>query len=198
MVYNLDREKEKSLIVRLKDEDASAFDELVFTYQRKGFSIAYNLAGNCEDAKDILQEAFIKVYCNIKSFNEDASFFTWLYRIVVNCALDFMRKRKRIFSIFREPVSEEEFIKEPVDMSSGPQERAINDELSQRLEACIAQLPEKQKACFLLKHRSGLKNQEIAEVLGCKLSTVKVHLFRAANTLQSKVSLEMFNNRRLL
>lgn len=191
MVYNLDGEKERILIARLKNEDSSAFDELVLAYQRKGFSIAYNLAGNCEDAKDILQEAFIKVYCNIKSFNEEARFFTWFYRIVVNCALDFMRKRKRIFNVFREPVSEEEFIKEPVDMSSGPQERAINDELSQKLEDCIAQLPEKQKACLLLKHRSGLKNQEIAEVLGCKLSTVKVHLFRAVNTLESKVQFEI-------
>jgi len=187
MVYN-NTEEERLLIGRFKNGDAAAFDELVEAYQRKGFAIAYNMTGNCEDAKDILQEAFIKVYCNIKGFNEEAKFFTWFYRIVVNCSLDFLRKRGRKRAVFSEGGLEDDSNIEPTDTAESPQQALVTEELNRELEQAVEQLPEKQKACFLLKHRNGFKAREIADILGCNLSTVKVHLFRAANTLQGKLS----------
>lgn len=186
MVYNT--EEEKLLIERFKNGDSAAFDGLVEVYQRKGFAIAYNMTGNCEDAKDILQEAFIKVYCNIKGFNGKSSFFTWFYRIVVNCALDCLRKRGRSHLVFSEASLEDNSNIEPIDPSDSPQQALVTEELNRKLDQAVEQLSEKQKVCFLLKHRNGLKNKEIADILGCGLSTVKSHLFRAVNTLQSKLS----------
>lgn len=187
MAYNI--EEERLLIGRFKNGDAAAFDEIVEAYQRKGFAIAYNMTGNREDAKDILQEAFIKVYGNIRWFNEKSSFFTWFYRIVVNCSLDFLRKRGRKRAVFSEAPLEDDSKIESSDPADSPQQTLVTEELNRQLEQEIERLPEKQKVCFLLKHRSGLKAREIADVLGCNLSTVKVHLFRAVNNLRNMMTI---------
>ena len=181
--------KEKSLVVRLKEKDRAAFDELVRLYRGRGFAIVYNILGNAEDAKDVLQEAFVKVFFNIKGFKQEAKFSTWFYRILVNCSRDFLRKRKRQDKFFIKSQFEEED-KEPQipDSHLGPSKMVINKELSDRLEEAVSGLPEKQKICFILKHQNGLNNQEIAETLNCGLSTVKVHLFRAVRNLRIRLA----------
>lgn len=184
------KEDEAVLIQRLRQGERPAFDELVGLYRNRGLAVAYNLAGNLEDAKDILQEAFIKVYLNIKSFKEESRFSTWFYRILVNCSLDFLRKRKRAQKVFAEPFisDEEDKIKEIPDEHYAPDRVILNKELAQNLDNCIASLPQKQMACFQLKHQNGLSTLEIAQILGCNVSTVKVHLFRSTRTLQDKLS----------
>lgn len=182
---------EAVLIEGIKNGERASFDQIVKMYQQKGIGIAYGMVGNLEDAKDILQEAFIKVYTQIKSFRGQSCFSTWFYRIVVNSSIDFLRRKKR---------GERIFVRELMDGDSKPQELqapdlryepakvVINAELSGRLDECVEALPEKQKACFILKHREGLTSSQIAEVLNCRLSTVKVHLFRATRTLQNKLA----------
>lgn len=182
---------ESALIENIKQGERASFDILVSLYQQKGFSIAYNLVGNIEDAKDILQEAFVKVYLNIKGFQEKAQFFTWFYRIVVNCSLDFLRKQKRKERIFVEAIKDEEEQGKKLeipDSSSEPARVAILRELGQELEDCIAKLSKNQKLCFVLKHQNGLTVQEISEILKCNPATVKVHLFRAANNLRNSLA----------
>lgn len=189
MVINFDKQKE--LILRLKQGERSAFDELVEIYKMKGFAIAFNMVGNVEDAKDILQETFIKIYTNIKYFQEKSQFSTWFYRIVVNCSLDFLRKRKRISHIFVESIIDEEGKeKEPEvpDTSYEPARIAMRNELSGKLEESIAKLPEKQRISFVLKHQNGLSTQEISKIIKCNPQTVKVHLFRAVNNLRKSLS----------
>lgn len=182
-------QNEKALISRVKEGERAAFDELVKSHRNKGFAIAYSMVGNPEDAKDVLQEAFIRVYLNIKSFREQSKFSTWFYRVVVNCALDFLRRRKSMYKIFTQPIVDEEGNeKEAPDIRYEPSKIVLTQELSQRLDDCIDELPKMQKACFVLKHQDGFANQEIAEILGCSLSTVKVHLFRAVRALQDKLS----------
>lgn len=181
---------EPALIERVKCGERSGFDNLVGLYQQKGLCIAYSMVGNLEDAKDVLQEAFIKVYLNIKDFKEESKFSTWFYRIVVNCALDFLRKKKNKGKVFMERLTDEETEeeKEIADWHYEPAGVLLSKELAENLDRCILALPEKQKTCFILKHQNGLTTQEIAQVLKCSVSTVKVHLFRAVRTLQEKLS----------
>lgn len=188
MVTDFESEKEKSLVERLKQRERSALDEIVRIYRNKGFGVAYNIVGNPEDAKDVLQEAFIKVYLNINGFKGKSKFSTWFYRVVVNCALDFLRKKKSMHRIFCQPLTDEEGNeKEVPDTRYDPAKMLLAQELGANLDNCIAGLPEKQKICFILKHRNGLSNMEIAQILKCNLSTVKVHLFRAVRNLQGKL-----------
>ncbi len=180
---------EAELIGRLRQAQRPAFDELVEAYKHKGFAICYNLIGNVEDTKDVLQETFIKVYLNIKSFKEKSSFSTWFYRIAVNCSLDFLRRQKKTKKMFTATlVDEEGKEKDFPDTRYEPAKVLADKETADILDSCIAKLPEKQRLCFILKHQNGLNNQEIAAFLKCSVATVKVHLFRAVNTLQDKLS----------
>lgn len=182
---------ESVLIEDVKCGKRSSFDILVSLYQQKGLGIAYNLAGNLEDAKDILQEAFIKMYLNIKRFQQRSRFSTWFYRIVVNCALDFLRKRKRAGRIFVEVSDDREGKKaglEVPDLSFEPRRAGMAKEFAKELEECIARLSKMQKLCFVLKHQDSLTVREISGALKCSPSTVKVHIFRAVENLRKSLT----------
>jgi RNA polymerase sigma-70 factor (ECF subfamily) len=181
--------KEKALLARLKQNDSQAFDELVELYRGRGFAISYNILGNTEDAKDVLQEAFLKVFFNIKGFKQEAKFSTWFYRILVNCSWDFLRKRKRQDRLFiKTQFDEADKQPEVPDSHLGPSKFVMDRELADKLEDAISLLPEKQRICFILKHQNQMSNQEIAQTLNCGLSTVKVHLFRAVRGLQERLA----------
>lgn len=186
------REREEiALIEEIKNGHRASFDNLAILYRQRGLSIAYNMVGNLEDAKDVLQEAFIKVYLNIKKFREKAKFSTWFYRIVVNCSLDFLRKRKRINRTFVNPLQDEDgqdLCLEVPDTSNEPSRVAMASELNRNLENCIAELSEKQSLCFVLRHQNGLSVEEISNILSMSPATVKVHLFRAATNLRKSLA----------
>jgi len=183
--------KDIVLIERIKQGDRASFDVLVSLYQQKGLEIAYNIVGNLEDAKDVLQEAFVKVYLNIKGFQEKAKFSTWFYRIVVNCSLDLLRKKKRIKNVPIDSIMDEDGQEKRLDIADNhwePLKISMERELARDLEENINKLPEKQRICFILKHQNGLNIEEISHILKCNPATVKVHLFRAVNNLRKKIS----------
>jgi len=191
MEFNAGSEEEAVLVGSVKQGDRSSFDRLVALYQRLGLNVAYGFVGNFEDAKDVLQEAFVKAYLNIKGFQEKSRFSSWFYRIVVNCSLDFLRKRKNVKRMFRDPLTDEngqEVELEVPDNRYEPAKTAMTRELGQKLEEGIANLPEKQRLCFILKHQNGLSVVEIAQVIRCRPSTVKVHLFRAVDNLRKNLA----------
>lgn len=180
---------EMALIEAVKKGERASFDQIIEMYRQKGIGIAYNMVGNLEDAKDILQDAFVKVYTRIKNFRGESKFSTWFYRIVVNCSLDFLRCRKRANKIFAEEIINEEGVQlEAADLHYDPAKVTLENELSRRLDECIEALPGKQRICFILKHKDELSSSQIAEILKCRHSTVKVHLFRAARSLQDKLA----------
>jgi RNA polymerase sigma factor (sigma-70 family) len=180
----IDLEKEKTLILRVRQNQRSAFDELVAAFRNKGFAIAYGFVGNAEDAKDVLQEAFIRVYTRIGEFRGQSRFSTWFYRVVVNCSLDFLRRRKRVRSKETGFLFDEEGgILEPVS-DAGKPEPLKAQESRRALEHCLSRLPDRQRTCFVLKHENGMSCAEIARMLRCNVSTVKVHLFRAVGALR--------------
>ncbi len=179
---------EAELVNRLRQGQRPAFDEFFEAYKNKGLAIAYRFTGNLEDAKDALQEAFIKVYLNIGSFKREAKFSTWFYRIVVNSSLDLLRRKKAMGKVIKSDIDAQGNNIDAADNSYNPKRIVLNQELGQKLDLCIQGLPKNQKACFVLKHQNGFSNDEVASVVGCSAATVKVHIFRALNTLQEKLS----------
>ncbi|HAH22027.1 MAG: hypothetical protein A2Y00_07825 [Omnitrophica WOR_2 bacterium GWF2_43_52] len=170
------------LIAKVKEGRRSSFDTLVSLYQHRGLSIAYTMVGNVEDAQDVLQEAFVKVYISINDFKGKAKFGTWFYRIVVNCALDFLRRRKRSAKVFIDIMADKDeggIFPEAIDVSTEPRRVSSSREFVYKLDESIATLSRMQRSCFILRHQNRLAIQEIAKVLKCSPSTVKVHLFRA-------------------
>jgi len=184
-------EPEPGLIERARNGDREAFDLLVDTYKERAFSVAFGFIGNAEDAKDALQEAFVKAYVGIIGFKGSSSFYTWFYRILVNQCKDFIRRRGIRNRVFSSPLPDsdgEETVIEAVDASPGPSERALDAESRELINEAVDGLPAKQKAVFILRHIEGMKMDEIALVVGCSESTAKVHLFRAVRGLRCRLT----------
>lgn len=172
---------EIELIRRVQRGESSAFRELVERYKRVAYAIAYDMTGTHEDAEDISQEAFIRVYQAIKGFRGEAAFSSWFYRIVVNLCISWRRKESK-YNAWREEYS-------PEQTSWEDPERAFRvKEIAQHVNRALQELSPKQRAVFVLRHYQGLSIKEIGEILRCSEGTVKSQLFRAINRLQNLLS----------
>lgn len=180
---------EAALIRAAQGGDQYAFEELVQAYDQSVLRLALNLLRSPEDASDVYQEAFLRVYRNLHSFRFDCSFHTWLYRIVTNLCLDHLRKRK----VRREESSVIETSEGPVDrMDVVPEERAENDpqrklmsqQLGSRIEEVLGELTQRERLVFELRHYQGLRLRAIGEMLGTTEEAAKNCLFRATQKLR--------------
>ena len=177
------KDEDIPLVDRFKKGEEKAFDELVNKYKKRIYYLAYSLTNNHADALDLSQEAFIKVYRSIHRFRGRASFYTWLYRIMVNICLNHLKKEAR-----KKEVSFDERIEvAQVDWWSNPREALENKELQEDLTKAIASLPPQQKAVFTLRHLEGLSHKEIVSILGCSMGNVKANLFQALRKLRDKL-----------
>jgi len=181
------------LIERARNGERAAFDSLVDMYKGKAFALAYNFTGNAEDAKDVLQEAFVKAYLNIGKFRGGSAFYTWFYRILLNQCKDVLRKKQARIKVLveaPEPADEdgEAPVAEAVENRPDPGKALLNKEIREKVDEAINRLPEKQKMTFILRHMHGMKLGEIAGMIKCSESTAKVHLFRATRNLQKALS----------
>ncbi len=184
------KQEDIHLVQRLKQGDEEAFTELVDKYKGKAFSIAYNFVNNIEDARDLSQEAFVKVYSSIDKFQEGSTFYTWFYRVLVNLCLDF-KKKKRLktisFSQFKHNQSDDgsdpmERIKD--EQAQSPSEKLLIKEQNERIGQAIKSLPEKQRIVFILRNYENMPLKEIALYIKSREGTVKSHLARAVKKLQ--------------
>lgn len=192
------RRDESAIIQRCKQGDLSAFDELVRLYEKQVYSFAYRLTGNYDDANDIASEAFVKVFNSINTFRGDANFSTWLFRVVTNLYLD---ERKRSKAHMNVPLDEYIDLEESTvtrqieDSSPGPEQLLEQMERAEALNALIQQLPDYQRAMVLLYHTQGKSYEDIAEIMGLPIGTVKSRLNRARLSLREKLGpvLELFD-----
>ena len=177
---------EQELIQRAKQGDHSAFEQLLLQNQDKVFSLALRMVNNREDAADLAQEAFLKAWQGLKSFQGDSAFSTWLYRLTTNVCIDFIRKQKRRQDI--EPVVSlddgEVSWAQPADHSQDPQHRLEREEISRAVARGLEQLPDHQRQVLVMREMSGLSYQEIAEKLSLDLGTVKSRIARARLALR--------------
>ncbi len=178
------------------DGDVDRFAEVVDRYQAQAQRVAFSLLGNYEDARDVSQEAFVSAFRALGRFRGGARFSTWLYRIVVNECKDAFKHRARqpvaVASIGAEDRPGDDpaggLFVDVADPAAGPSDQASNRELSRRISAEISQLPLKQRTAFLLHHVHGLPLADVAAVMGCRIGTVKSHLFRATERLRAQLA----------
>jgi RNA polymerase sigma-70 factor, ECF subfamily len=185
---------EHALVREAQAGDRLAFEELVRRYDREVLRLALNLVHRSEDARDIYQEGFLRVYRNLHRFRFECSFYTWLYRIVTNVALDHLRRR----SSRREdqaPVPDESegttrdfFDRQPETRAgANPERKLLGDELGQHIQDALERLSPRERMVFELKHYQGLKLRVIGDMLGTSEETVKNSLFRATRKLRASL-----------
>jgi len=177
------------LVRRCKGGDRQASRELVERYQRKVVAIALGMLYDREDALEVSQEAFAKVFSNIQQFKEESSFYTWLYRIVVNLAIDRQRQKSRqpLLERNNQEGESDPIYAIPAAASADPYEQVKDKELGQRIHAALAELTPAHKAVILLREVEGLSYEEISEVLQCSRGTVMSRLHYARKRLQSRL-----------
>jgi RNA polymerase sigma-70 factor (ECF subfamily) len=180
--------REKMLIDRCKNGDIYAFEELIENHQKKVYNIAFRMVGNEQDAYDIVQEVFIKVFKSINKFKGDSAFSTWLYRITTNVCIDEIRKRKKAKLISLDaPLSiqgDEVKLEIPDNKAQESFEEAERKEVREEIIKAINELNESHKAIIILRDINGYSYDEIANILECSLGTVKSRINRARGALK--------------
>jgi RNA polymerase sigma-70 factor, ECF subfamily len=173
------------LVAAARDGDKAAFDELVRVTSRDTYTLAYRLVGNEEDARDVVQEAYLRAYKGIGRFRGDAQFSTWLYRITANCAATHLGKRKK----HRHEELPDESRAEVMDRNPerDPQATLIATSLRERLTAALDELPPKLRAVVVLRDVYDLPHEAIANELGISETAAKVRLHRARRKLREVV-----------
>lgn len=179
------REQEAAIVRKVLGGDANAFETLVLEYEKNVYNIALRMTGNSEDAADMTQEAFIKAYNSLQSFRGDSKFSVWLYRIVSNVCLDFLRSKNRrpTVSLSVEDDDGEDAQLDVADESQLPEllldRKLTRDSVRRGLDS----LPPDYRQILLLREIQGLSYDEIAQALSLEVGTVKSRIFRARKRL---------------
>jgi RNA polymerase sigma-70 factor (ECF subfamily) len=183
---------EAGLIRAAQRGDHDAFESLVRGYDQSVLRIALNMLGSPDEARDVYQEAFLKVYKSLHLFRFDCSFHTWLYRIVTNICLDHLRRRK----VRKEESTMVETPEGPVDRmaqveehgpESNPERQMWNRQLGERIVKALAELSPRERTVFELRHYEGLRLRAIGEMLGTSEEAAKNCLFRATRKLRENL-----------
>jgi RNA polymerase sigma-70 factor, ECF subfamily len=171
------------LVAAAKDGDREAFDEVVRATYVGAYTLAYRLTGNEEDAKDVVQEAYLRAYRGLKRFRGDAAFPTWLYRITANCASSYLSRRTRDRHDDLDDVRDMTDLHPDVD----PEARADASLLRQRLQAALDSLPPRLRAVVVLRDVYDMPHEAIAAELGITEAAAKVRLHRARRQLRERL-----------
>ena len=182
---------DEELVARSIRGDADSFNELILRWERPIYALAYRTIGREEDARDVCQETFLRAFRALPGFRGQAKFSSWLYRIALNLCRDWMRRERRA-PVVQAP--------EDVDLielaaAAEPSESiedlvARKDLIARIVERAMAQLPEEQRTAIILKEYHGLTFQEIADLVGCPLSTVKTRLYQGLTVLRRELAKE--------
>jgi len=179
---------DEELVARSREGDLDSFNQLVMRWERPIYALAYRVIGREEDARDVAQETFLRAFRALGGFKGQAKFSSWLYRITLNLCRDWIRRQRRT------PVAQ---APEGVDLvelaSEATPSESIEDlvsrrEMSRAVARAMALLPEEQRTAIILKEYHGLTFQEIADLLGCPLSTVKTRLYQGLTVLRRQLN----------
>ena len=179
------------LINKAQNGDESAFNELVCRYDRSVLSLALKYVNDRDDAKDIYQEVFLRVFRGLKKFQFKSEFSTWLYRITTNVCLTFVKagKRQTMMRINNDMETETvDDITGADDESNSPEEILLRSEFRNSVNEALEKLSPKQKMIFILKHFEGYKIREISQMLNSSEGTIKKYLFEANHKLRSQLN----------
>src|SRR5512145_2412667 len=178
---------DEELVARSMSGDVDSFNQLIVRWERPIYALAYRVLGHEEDARDVCQDTFLRAYRALPGFKGQAKFSSWLYRIALNLCRDWIRRRRRA------PVTQIPEDTDPAELgaSTGPTE-SIEDlverrEMSALVEQAMRSLSEEQRTAIILKEYHGMTFQEIADMQGCPLSTVKTRLYQGLSILRRQL-----------
>ncbi len=178
---------EELLIKRAQRGNLEAFEKLVHQYDARIMKIAYDMLNNIEDARDVYQDIFVKVYRSIDKFRFQSEFYTWLFRIAINTCINFRKQRTKNDSVSLDQIenyhgTQWEMMGNSEELN--PEKHLLNEELNEKINQGIERLSNQQRAVFILRHYHGYKLKQIAEIMECSEGTVKNYLFRATRKMQ--------------
>jgi len=181
---------DQELVLRVQQGDKSAYDHLVRKYQHKIIQIVNRYVKDPSEAQDVAQESFIKAYRALNNFRGDSAFYTWLYRIAINTAKNFLVSRARRYSQYEVDVQEAEQVGNIPQLRSmeTPEQQLFNEEIVAAIKAAIDKLPEEMRMAIMLREFEGLSYQEIAQAMDCPVGTVRSRIFRAREAIDNKLT----------
>ncbi|MEM7137235.1 MAG: sigma-70 family RNA polymerase sigma factor [Myxococcota bacterium] len=190
-----DKEVDHELVQRVQAGDSEAFRALYDKYHRRAFAVAMGVVKNQDDALDAVQEAFVKVHRNIGKFQGSSSFYTWLYRIVMNASIDHVRKasRRKNLDFDERTLHEESDVAGdgalmPRVTNANPGRAALRRELGGAIKEALEELPEHHRAVIVLREVEGMSYEEMAETLGVPKGTIMSRLFHARKKMQAALA----------
>ena len=179
---------DEELVTRAQAGDVDCFNQLVARWERPIYALAYRTLGREEDARDVVQEAFLRAYRGLRGFKGEAKFSSWLYRITLNLCRDWSRRERRAPVVqLPEGTDPVDLADERVQTTESVEDLVARREMSAAVAKTLAELPEEQRAAILLKEYHGLTFQEIAGMLNCPLSTVKTRLYQGLSVLRRRL-----------
>lgn len=184
---SLQSARDEELVALCQQGKGEVFDILVRRYMEKAFRIAMDFTHDVEEAKDLSQDAFLRVFSRIKQFDGRSSFYTWFYRVVVNLCLDYTRRKSKV--VWERLDREDENLepRELTDTSSCPDQEAMAGEAQRKVDQTLKAMPKRQRTVFLLRNQQGLSISDIAKVMQTTEGTVRVYLHRAVAALRQSL-----------
>lgn len=190
-----DPRDDRELVRRVQEGDERAFRILFDRYHRRAYSVAFGVLRNPEDALDVVQDGFVKVHRHIGKFEGSSSFYTWLYRIIMNLAIDHVRRRKNAKGVeYDDRVGRDadEIAGDgtllPRILDANPSKTVIRRELLGKIQDALAELPEYHRAVIVLREVEGLSYEEMSQVLDVPKGTIMSRLFHARKKMQASLS----------
>ena len=179
---------DEELVARSISGDADSFNELVLRWERPIYALAYRTIGREEDARDVCQETFLRAFRALPGFRGQAKFSSWLYRIALNLCRDWVRRERRTPVV--QPPEDVDLMEmaAAAEPSESIEELVSRKDLARLVERAMELLPEEQRTAIVLKEYHGLTFQEIADVVGCPLSTVKTRLYQGLTVLRRELA----------
>jgi RNA polymerase sigma-70 factor (ECF subfamily) len=179
---------DEELVTRSIGGDPESFNQLVLRWERPIYALAYRVIGREEDARDVCQETFLRAFRALNGFRGQAKFSSWLYRIALNLCRDWVRRERRT-PLVQAPdeldALELAAVQEP---AASVEDLVARRELTRVVEQAMARLPEEQRTAIILKEYHELTFQEIADLVGCPLSTVKTRLYQGLSVLRRELA----------
>jgi RNA polymerase sigma-70 factor, ECF subfamily len=181
---------DEDLVLRVQRGDKSAFDFLVIKYQHKIIQLVNRYVKDPSEAQDVAQEAFIKAYRALGNFRGDSAFYTWLYRIAINTAKNYLVSRSRRSSDYQVDIQDAEALENAPQLQGmdTPERLLLNQEIIDTIKTAIDKLPEEMRTAIMLREFEGMSYEEIAEAMDCPVGTVRSRIFRAREAIDNKLT----------
>lgn len=180
---------DEDLVLQVQQGDKSAYDLLVIKYQHKIVQLVNSYVKDPFEAQDVAQEAFLKAYRAIGSFRGDSAFYTWLYRIAINTAKNYLLSRTRTNQDYQIEIQDAENYENALQLQSHdtPESSLINQEIITTINKVIESLPEEIRHAIMFREFEGLSYEEIAQVMDCPVGTVRSRIFRAREAIDNEI-----------